>query len=98
MDGYTAFWLVSAAASLYVGWRIGKEKGRHGFWWAFFLGWIGVFIVWRLKPLTTMTEAEYAALQNEPVRMTEAEWAKRQQPPTTAAEAWAEAQPLKLKV
>jgi hypothetical protein len=36
--------------SWYTGWDLGQEKNRHGFWWAFFLGWIGVLIVSRLKP------------------------------------------------
>jgi hypothetical protein len=37
----------------YVAWRIGKPKGRKWFWYVFFLGWIGVFILALLEPLAS---------------------------------------------
>ena len=40
-------WLV---LPIWVGHRIGKPKGRAGWLWGFFLGWIGVIIVALLRP------------------------------------------------
>lgn len=46
LAGVTIIWLLP----LYVGHQVGKPKGRAGFLWAFFLGWIGVLIVAVLPP------------------------------------------------
>lgn len=50
------FWVLP----VFVGYAIGKAKNRHGGWWAFFLGWIGVLIVALLpaKPPMTLADLE----------------------------------------
>ena len=37
--------LVDMVLRFYVARRIGKPKGRQWFWYAFFLGWLGVLIL-----------------------------------------------------
>jgi hypothetical protein len=50
------FWIVPT----FVGHAIGKPKNRHGGWWGFFLGWIGVIVVAILpaRPGMTLQELE----------------------------------------
>jgi Protein of unknown function (DUF2510) len=47
------FWIVP----IFVGKRIGDRKGRRGWIWGLFLGWIGVIIVALLSPRQAGTSA-----------------------------------------
>jgi len=56
---YVVFWI----ACMYVGNEIGKTKGRKGFWWAFWLSFIGVILV-ALLPSTIEEKTSNEQIRN----------------------------------
>jgi hypothetical protein len=58
--GVVILWIVP----IFVGHAIGKSKNRHGGWWGFFLGWLGVIIVAVLPPRPGMTLDELERRKN----------------------------------
>jgi hypothetical protein len=42
------FYAAWIAFMFWVGHRVGAPKNRNWFGWCFFLGWIGVFLMWKV--------------------------------------------------